>query len=70
MDYKERLVNEYVELKEKYTKLRQILIKAEAGTLSFEPTCPISVLESQLYYMNEYLRILEVRAEIEKINLS
>ena len=68
-DYKARFVGEYVELKIRYNKLHKMLIKYEAGTLGFEPTCDISILEDQVYYMDNYLEQLEIRAEIEKIIL-
>ena len=68
-DYKARFVGEYVELKIRYNKLHKMLIKHEAGTLGFEPTCDISILEDQAYHMGNYLEQLEIRAEIEKIIL-
>ena len=68
-DYKARFIGEYVELKIRYNKLHKMLIKHEAGTLGFEPTCDISVLEDQAYHMGNYLKQLEIRAEIEKITL-
>ena len=68
-DYKERFKAEYLQTKIRYEKLNNMLIKYEAGTLGFEPTCPKEILEDQLYYMNEYLRTLRIRAEIENINL-
>ena len=68
-DYKARFVGEYVELKIRYSKLHKMLIKYKAGTLGFEPTCDISILEDQAYYMDNYLEQLEIRAEIEKIIL-
>ena len=46
-----------------------MLVKHEAGTLTFTPNCPIDVLNSQIYYMREYLTQLEVRAELEGIDL-
>ena len=51
-DYKARFVGEYVELKIRYNKLHKMLIKHEAGTLGFEPTCDISILEDQDYHMS------------------
>ena len=69
-DYKERFKAEYYQTKIRYEKLNNMLIKYEAKTLDFTPTCSIEKLEDQLYYMNEYLRILKIRAEIEEINLS
>lgn len=68
-DYKERFKAEYYQVKIRYKKLRKMINKYNAGKLDFEPTCPIEKLEDQLYYMNEYMRTLEVRAEIEGIEL-
>lgn len=68
-DYKARFVGEYVELKIRYNKLHKMLIKYEAGTLGFEPTCDISILEDQAYHMGNYLKQLEIRAEQEHIKL-
>lgn len=68
-DYKARFVGEYVELKIRYNKLHKMLIKYEAATLGFEPTCDISILEDQAYHMGNYLKQLEIRAEIEKVTL-
>lgn len=68
-DYKDRFKAEYYQTKIRYEKLHKMLIRYEAGTLGFEPTCPISTLEDQEYYMKDYLKMLEVRAEIEKIEL-
>lgn len=67
--YVNRMIAEYHELKDKYTKLHRMLVKHEAGTLDFEPTCPIELLEHQANVMGEYLHILEVRAEIENVKL-
>lgn len=69
-DYRDRFRAEYFQLKIRKDKLRTMLIKHEAGTLNFEPTCDITILDSQLYYMEEYLKQLEVRAEVEGIDLS
>lgn len=67
--YVNRMIAEYHELKDKYNKLHRMLVKHEAGTLDFEPTCPIELLEHQANVMGEYLHILEVRAEIENVKL-
>ena len=69
MDWKERFVQEYKELKERYNKLHKMLIKYEAGTLDFTPNCSLELLKEQKKYMGEYLRILEIRSEIEDIDL-
>lgn len=68
-DYKIRVVKEYVELKEKYEKLHKMIVKYDAGTLDFEPNCPIDLLREQKATMGKYLNILEIRAEIEGIDL-
>jgi hypothetical protein len=68
-DYKERFKAEYFQTKIRYDKLHQMLIKYEAGTLDFTPTCDIEILERQARYMGNYLKCLEIRAEIEKIKL-
>lgn len=67
--YVSRMIAEYHELKDKYNKLHRMLVKHEAGTLDFKPTCPIELLEHQANVMGEYLHILEVRAEIENVEL-
>ena len=69
MDWKERFVQEYKELKERYNKLHRMVIKYEAGTLDFTPNCSLELLKEQKMYMGEYLRILEIRSEIENIDL-
>lgn len=67
--WKERMKEEYHFVKEKYEKLRKMLIKYEADTLDFEPTCPVSLLIAQHDAMDEYLHCLEVRAEYEGVEL-
>ena len=68
-DYKERFKAEYYQTKIRYDKIDKVIIKSKAGTLDFEFHCSTEMLETQLYHMNEYLEILEIRAEIEKIEL-
>lgn len=68
-DYKERLKAEYHQTKIRYDKLHKMLIKAEAGTLDFKPTCSMGLLTDQKHFMGNYLHVLEVRAEIECIEL-
>ena len=67
--YKERMQQEYRELRERYNKLHNLIVKAEAGTLPFELSCPLELLKRQKKYMGCYLNILEIRAEIEKVEL-
>ena len=68
-DYKERFKAEYWQTKIRYEKLHRMTVKYEAGTLDFEPDCELSLLLEQKKYMGLYLNRLEVRAEIEGINL-
>ena len=46
-----------------------MVVKYEAGTLGFVPDCPLSLLKNQEWAMGKYLNCLEVRAQIEKIDL-
>lgn len=68
-DYKERFLAEYYQTKIRYNKLHKIIVKYEADTLGFEPNCAIELLINQASAMGEYLHILEIRAEIENIEL-
>ena len=68
-DYKERMKKEYWQLKERYDKLHNMCSKYEAGTLDFTPTCSLELLKEQMGIMGDYLRILEIRAEIEGVKL-
>ena len=68
-DYKDRFKAEYYQTRIRFEKLTSMLDKYKLGTLSFEPTCPIDLLEEQRKYMYQYLRCLVIRAEIEGIKL-
>ena len=68
-DYKERFKAEYHQTKTRYDKLHNMIVKADAGTLEFTPTCPIALLKDQAAAMGKYLYCLEVRAQIEHIEL-
>ena len=68
-DHRERFKAEYYQTKIRYEKLHKMIVKYEAGTLDFTPNCPISVLKAQKSAMGNYLYSLEVRAEIEQIEL-
>lgn len=69
-DYKSRFVAEYLQTKIRYDKLHAMLIKYQADTLDFKPKCSCEVLMRQKKAMGEYLNALEIRAEIEGIELS
>lgn len=68
-DYKDRFRAEYYQTRIRFEKLTIMLDKYQLGTLSFEPSCPIDLLEEQRKYMLQYLRCLVIRAEIEGIKL-
>ena len=68
-DYKERFCAEYWQTKIRYEKLHRMTIRYEAGTLDFKPDCPLALLKEQKAAMGNYLHALEVRAEIEEIDL-
>ena len=67
--HKARMFNEYWEVKTRYEKLHRMLIKQEAGTLNFPLSCPVELLKEQKFHMGMYLHCLEVRAEIEGVDL-
>lgn len=69
-DYKVRFIKEFKELDERLLKLGNMLRKYDDGTLEFTPTCPIYMLRKQYVIMDMYRKILNERAEIEKIDLS
>ncbi len=72
-DYKERFAAEYLQLKERYTRLKRYVtrIRANAMVGLNEPPhdCPVHLLGQQLQQMDDYLRTLELRAVVEKIDL-
>ena len=68
-DYKERFKAEYYQTEIRYNKLHEMIVRYEANTLNFEPKCSIDILKKQASYMGDYLYMLEVRAEIEGIEL-
>lgn len=72
-DYKERFKAEYRQVKIRYEKLKTFCNKIEAAEITGkEPPkhdCPVSLLRDQQSYMGQYLRILELRAEVENIQL-
>ena len=68
-DYKDRFKAEYYQLEDRVIKLGNMLEKYKAETLNFTPSCSYELLSYQLQTMNAYKRVLEERAEIEKIKL-
>ena len=68
-DYKERFKAEYYQKKVRYDKLHKMIVKYDADTLDFETKCYKELLKAQAQFMGCYLNTLEVRAEIEHIEL-
>ena len=68
-DYKERYKAEYFQLKIRYEKLSAMLDKYKNGKLDFTPTCSYELLFEQLVYMENYMQILEERANIENVDI-
>ena len=68
-DFKERFVAEYQQTKIRYDKLHAMIVKYEAGTLQFSPVTPLEILKKQASFMGQYLYILELRAQLEGIEL-
>ena len=68
-DYKERFKAEYYQVKIRLEKLYEMLVRYDAGALGFTPDCSIQLLKDQLSIMRDYLYALQVRAEIENIEL-
>lgn len=80
LDYKDRFCAEYAQTKIRYEKLKAYNNKIEAAQRTLDPfakikieepphDCPESMLREQQSIMGSYLHILEVRAEIEGIDL-
>lgn len=72
-DYKERFIAEYQQTKIRYEKLKRFSNRIEAaqikGITGPEHDCPLQLLREQQNAMGNYLRILELRAEIENIDI-
>lgn len=66
-DYKERFKAEYYQLKIRHDKLQKMV--ENWYKLKFTPTCPFSTYVCQLSAMEDYMVILESRAEQEGIKL-
>lgn len=69
-DYKDRFRAEYLQLKMRYNKLHNMIVKYEAGKLDFKPSCDIELLKKQKAAMGNYLYCLEVRAQVEGIDIN
>ena len=68
-DFKERFKAEYYQLLIRLYLLKGMLIKWECNMLDFEPKCSKETLENQVIFMQGYINILRLRAQIEEIDL-
>lgn len=71
-DYKDRFIAEYVQLNTRYWALVHMCETWDTEGiegLGFTPTCPRDIYDEQLRAMGTYMTTLEVRAELENINL-
>ena len=66
-DYKDRFKAEYYQLEYRIEKLANMVNNWD--NLSFTPTCEKSWYKRQLYSMNEYLEVLQLRAKKENIDI-
>lgn len=73
VNYKNRFIAEYTQLKERYIRLKVMCDKWDkegVESLGFTPTCPRHLYNSQMKAMENYMSILEDRAVLEKIELN
>ena len=72
-DYRERFKAEYLQTKIRYEKLKKFNNRIEAAEVMNQEgpqhNCPSFLLKEQQRAMGENLHILEIRAEIEGIEL-
>lgn len=73
-DYKERFKAEYQQTKIRYERLKAFNNKIEAAELmgieAPKHDCPLSLLRDQQRAMGEYLHFLELRANIEGVDIN
>ena len=68
-DFKERFKAEYYQLLIRLDGLTSMIIKWGNNMLDFEPKCSKETLENQVIFMQGYIDILRLRAQIEEIEL-
>lgn len=68
-DYKERFIAEYIQIRNRYYGLKNMIKQWDDGTLTFTPTCPREIYDFQLNAMKDYIAILAVRAKLENIEI-
>lgn len=68
-NYQERFLAEYHQLRIRYLKLKEMLENWDKGMLTFEPTCTRATYNFQIRAMGDYLAVLEIRAQLEGIEI-
>lgn len=68
-NYQDRFVAEYYQTYIRCERLRSLLLKHNVAKADVKLRSSISLLEDQLYCMNEYLDCLKKRAMLEGIDL-
>lgn len=68
-DYKDRMVEEFNQLRDRTNALEKIIQKYQLNKLEFTLTCPIDLLRDQYKAMKTYMGCLKERAILEDIDL-
>ena len=68
-DFKERFKAEYYQLLFRLNTLKSMLFLWENNMLDFVPKCSKEILVNQATFMQGYIDILRLRAQIEEIDL-
>lgn len=68
--HENRFLAEYRQTRIRAERLHNIIVKLRAGTLDFKAKCDGCLLEEQEAAMRAYLKILEIRAEKEGIDVA
>lgn len=68
-NWKQRLQQEYKELKEKYDALHKAIVACRAGILPLTPLEGIEMWEEQASAMGKYLFVLEKRMAVYNIEI-
>ena len=72
-DYRERMLAEWQQTRIRYEKLKDFCNRIEAaartGAEPPEHCCPLGLLQDQQKYMGLYMKMMEIRAVIEDVEL-
>ena len=69
-DYKERFKAEYWQLKYRLERLNRLIDSYNAGQHTIELSSPIVIHKQQAGIMQRYMSLLELRAQMEEIDLT